>query len=164
MKRFGAALLAACLASCTTEPSGSREKPVAPASPPAADGNAPGKRPHLVLETESALTDFVDAHATGEIEYLSLNLCNRPVRLSPLSRLKGVDILSLWGFRHPPTTTENGRFTFAPGLTDDQVRDIAELRTLQRLDLWYCSLSTPQRALLRERLPPCRLRENLNKL
>lgn len=118
----------------------------------------------LVLEDDKVLPPFVAAHEKEAIGRLSLGMAGRRPALAALAKLASVETLKLSGFEHSEPRKENGKWAFAAGLSDEQVADIARVGSLRKLELWSCSLTDAQRKLLTERLPACRIEENLNKL
>jgi hypothetical protein len=124
-----------------------------------------GRSYRLKVSRDAEVAEFVDAHASEEIDTLELNLHKKETSLVPLARLKGLKVLTLMGFEIPdPLLHFDGKPQFKEGLRDIQVMAIAQIRSLQRLDLWYGRLSEVQRTYLKEELPVCQIRENLNKL
>jgi len=118
----------------------------------------------IELTGDSTLTDWVIAHAANDVQSLWINPVKASIRLAPLSRLNGLRALTLSGFADTTPTSQNGSFVFPAALTDAQVLELAKIRTLWAIALWYGSFTKEQRETLRKELPDCELLENLNKI
>ncbi len=149
--RAAALIFLVLLTACSSSPS-----PSAPSAP---------SRYQVRASQDADIAGFVDAHATEDIDTLTIVLQKQAASLVPLARLKSLRVLTLSGFKVPePLRFTDGKPVFDEGLRDIQVLAITKVRSLRRLDLWYARLSEAQRAHLQEALPQCELRENLNKL
>jgi hypothetical protein len=138
------------------------------ASAPAEQNPAPtGRRHHVVVNRDEIVLDFVEAHGGETFDVLTLNLLRStyepqtPLDLAPLARLKSIHTLVLSGFAYRPESRGlQNPAAPVPGLTDRQVEDIGRIRTLRRLELRGCNLSSSQRMRLKSQLPQCEVREN----
>jgi hypothetical protein len=120
----------------------------------------------VVVTNDAVLIDFVGAHGSEPLDQLTLNmgrnsnLSQAPVDFTPLASLKSVQTLSLSGFTVKTMSPGlNSQVTVSPGLTDEQVRSIAGIRTLRWLELRSLTLTDPQKRILRSELPKCEILE-----
>ena len=118
----------------------------------------------IELSSPSTLSSWVDAHGAGDVQSVWISPVRSSVSLDPLSKLKGLRALTLSGFADTTPTSKGGDFVFPAALTDAQVAEVARIRTLRALALWYGSFTAQQRQTLRRELPDCELLENLNKI
>jgi hypothetical protein len=118
----------------------------------------------LDVGKESDVSQFVGAHPS--VKSLRIRFSGTPAGFGPLARLQGLEAISLSGFAVPDSVPQDkkGHFVFKACLTDADVKQIAEIPSLQSLQIWYGSLSPDQRSYLKHKLPRCRVFDNLNKL
>jgi len=128
-------------------------------------GRVPFHPAHRIeLAGDSDLATWVSAHVANDVQSVWISPVKAPVRLAPLSQLKGLRALTLSGFADTTPTPKDGGFIFPAGLSDAQVSELVKVRTLRAIALWYGSFTKEQRELLRKELPECELLENLNKI
>jgi hypothetical protein len=118
----------------------------------------------IELASESALAEWVKAHAAGDVQSVWISPVKASVRLDSLAQLKGLRALTLSGFADQTPTPKGGTFVFPAALSDTQVADLARVSTLRAIALWYGSFTNEQRERLRKELPDCEFLENLNKM
>ena len=95
----------------------------------------------------------------------------RPVDTSPLPKMTNLKRLHIYcdfagdapGDRRV-TETEHGALVFPAILTDQFVRELAKVKTLETIMIWSGSLTDDQWDILKEGLPDCTIGQNVNKL
>jgi hypothetical protein len=125
--------------------------------------------PHILRsDTDDDITEFANKHKEERIVGLVMFVMHSTAKgFSRLSQLKGLYALSLSGADLPSAhkyVEVDGMYYFKPILDDDQVQEIAKIKSLRVLEMWYGSLTTNQKSLLQKQLPNCKLHDNLNKI
>jgi hypothetical protein len=156
-----ASLAALLILSCAADPA--EQEP-----PPGFDLLGASFKPQFRIEASSnaALDAFVAARAGDDVNSLWLSdvACDEK-GFARLRELRHLYVLTLSGpWSGEPIGTEQGRFVFKTALSDAVVEEIARIKSLRGLHVWYGNLSVRQRALLERSLPKCRLYPNLNKI
>jgi hypothetical protein len=156
---YRASILAVlCMAICSCSPDG---------PPIEFNPENPGLPHQLQSDTDAGIADFANKHAGERIIGLNIRVGAMTAKgFSYLSQLKGLYALSLGNTAISDKNVKQYEIygVFNPLLSDDQVLEIAKIRSLRVLYIWYGSLTGQQRALLRTMLPECKISENINKL
>jgi hypothetical protein len=118
----------------------------------------------IELTGPATLSEWVQAHAAHDVQSVWISPVRAAVRFEPLSKLSSLKALTLSDFADTTPTSKDGSFVFPPALSDAQVAELARIRTLRAIALWYGSFTKEQRETLRSAIPECELLENLNKI
>jgi len=116
--------------------------------------------------TEEAVAQFVQSHQDEAIQSLWLHDISLETKtFSHLKCLKGVHSLTLSGGWDgtPIGNNQKGWFLFKAPLSDDTIREIAQIKSLRSLTIWYGSISDSQKKMILQLNPKCEFHENLNK-
>ncbi len=149
--------------------------PISCSLDPAEPEDSPGTEATLVAsahqhmlkaDSNESVERFVASHLSEDVHSLWLTdvSCDH-AGFAQLKRVNRIYRLTLSGpWMAEPIGSEAGRFVFKNALSDPIVNEIAQIKTLRRLEIWYGSLSIRQRETLRRALPKCQFSENLNKI
>jgi len=127
-----------------------------------------GIRLTLEAETDEAIEAFVQKHKDEKISTLRLTLswtrCTAK-GYSQLANFKGVDCIELSGGSPKVWREKDGNYFFDPLPSPESfAENVAEIKSLKTIEVWYGCLKDSQKAIIKKKLPQCEIHEHMNKI
>jgi hypothetical protein len=117
--------------------------------------------------TNELLECFATSHEHDEVHSLWLHTYSCDDKgFAHLKRLNNLYVLTLsdGGWNPNPIEMNSEGYVFNVALSDEEVKSIAKVRSLRRINLWYGRFSQRQKDVLQKALPACKLVDSLNRL